>query len=190
MRQSPPSSENHRYLSLGSHALPTCKPGIRKLSFGMRPQSLEGPLPCLRWQRQRTQEGGQEERSSNINNGPWGRGCLLNSTGIILLGRWLFVCFLIKENLGTVVYFFNKSLNMQNKTLRSVNFSASVYKPQVSPAQPQPTPRPSRCAMLAGTESLSTWRPEPWVLGCLQTWESLWTITQVKNIHECLSKDP
>lgn len=40
VRQSPPPSENHRCLSPGGHTLPTCEPGIRKLSCGRG---------CSRW---------------------------------------------------------------------------------------------------------------------------------------------
>lgn len=95
-------------------------------------------LPCLRPQERR-----QRGTGSSTNN--WSlRGCLLNSNGIMLLGRWYHAHFLIKDSLETV-YFSNKSLNEHNKTLHSVNFPASVYKLQVcpgeNPARPFPAPK-------------------------------------------------
>lgn len=104
-----------------------------------------------------------EGRGSSTNN--WSRrGCLLSSNGIMLLGKWYCAHFLIKDSWETV-YFFNRSLNERNKTLRGVNFSASVHKLQVCPgansARPFPAPK-AHADVGQGTGPLSTsWQRTP-----------------------------
>lgn len=177
-----------------------CKPGIRKLRYGRGElQALEGPVACLGWQREWTGGGQKRGEAPTQTAGPRGRGCLLNSNGIILLGRWLIAHFLTKGSLETV-YFFNKSLNEQNKTLPGVNFPASVHKLQVCPGKNPANPSwPLRCAYVGHrTDSLPTvplnaehlWADPGDSSVCKQHPNLFEQLPKWKTIHKHLSKDP
>lgn len=76
------SPENHKCLLLKGHALPLCKPGIRKLRYG------RGELQALeRWREWGQRRGHRRGEAPTQTTGPRGRGCLLNSNGIILFGK-------------------------------------------------------------------------------------------------------